>query len=147
MLALEFTQSGSRSRTGSHFVPGIFLAVLVILGMLAMHGIHAGGTSSNQSSSGADVLAMHGGTATVVAAATTVVPPPTPAASCANCVCDDLSMAVNCSAAVVLGLLLLLPRFRTVRHSGLVRAGPQCRTPGLPPPSTPSLNVLCINRS
>lgn len=146
MLAPELTRSVSRSRTGSHFVRGLFLAVLVIFGMLAMHGIHAGESASNQSST-ADVLAMHGETAIMVAATATVDPPTTSAELCATCAGHDLTMAANCMAAVVLGLLALLPGLRIAKLPGLVRAGPQHRVLGLPLPSTPTLNFLCINRS
>lgn len=144
MLALEFTQSGSLSRTGSHFVLGTFLAVLLILGMLAMHGIHAGGTSSSQSTSGADALAKHGETSPVVAAPATVEMPAPAAAPCANCAGDDVPMAANCMAAVVLAVLL--PRICMLRLSGQVRAGPSLPAKELAPLLAPSVTLLCINR-
>ncbi|MEV8181242.1 hypothetical protein [Specibacter sp. NPDC078692] len=160
MEALTFTRSGSRSEAGSRFMLGGILALLMILGMLAMHGEHLGSSSSQSTTAhvlathvpGSYVPATHGASTSAVVvfnhAVSGVAGSGDAAAhSCANCATDELSMVANCLAAVVLGFLLLLPIMGEGRLLRRLRAGPQSHTMALPLPSTPSLQMLCINRS
>lgn len=148
------TQSGSRFRTGSHFVLAVLLTGLVMFGMLAMHGISAGGAAALQSpTASASTKHVEAGTAqsagspqAAAKAGHALGQPPAPAAApCANCSTDDLSMAPNCGAAVVPGPVVL-PMDRAPGSSQLVRARPTVLAGDFAAAPRPSLTLLCINR-
>lgn len=153
MVSPLFSRRRGWSIAGPGVIVGGILACLVMLGMLAMHGVHMGAHSSQSSSfqsSTAATSSMHGQSTPASAIDDTVAHTGTgmaPAASCASCAPEQLSMAANCGAAVVLAFLLLLPGMLLGRPWQPVRAGPLLPSLGLPLPSAPSLNVLCINRS
>lgn len=163
MVATIFARGGSRSRTGSRLVLCGLLALAVIFGLLAMHGPHLaqshaseGGPEVQSSaahslaasqSSTADTLTLQGHTPLVVAAAAHTGHGTDGGVPCANCSPGELSMTLNCLLAVVLALLLLLPRkVRMYRALPQLRAGPRSVAKGLIMRRAPSLNDLCINR-
>ena len=155
MEALALTRRETWSVAGSPLLRGSLIALMLILGLLAMHGVHRSAPAAFQATpfhatpfhgTTADSSSMHGTGTAVMSAAADTGAFIAPDAMCANCPSEAISMTVSCVAAVVLAFLLLLPGILTGRLRQAPRAGPPPHVHGLPRPSTPSLNFLCINR-
>lgn len=145
--------STRRHRVALRVLPGALIAVLVIFGLLAMHGIGLHGSAVCHGSEGPRTDAtsvVPGSDATtalgVIAADASA---PTTVGDEGPGDCGDLVMVMVC----VFVLLLLVPLLRPPRQvttwaRRILRLGLAIRVAFIAPlPRAPSLHVLCISRT
>ncbi|WP_313821587.1 DUF6153 family protein [Citricoccus sp.] len=144
MFTLSSASSRCRLRAGPRCaLLGGLLAVLVVLGVLAMHTMQVQtAVAASDPAQGASAPAAHttGGSATHGGVAGDL--------DCEGCPAAHLGLAMTCLVALLLVLFVLTPpRLLRVSTGQRPRAGP---VPGLVRhvvPRPPSLQELCISRT
>lgn len=145
--------STRRHRVALRVLPGALIAVLVIFGLLAMHGIGLHGSAVCHGSEGprTDTTSVVPGSdaATALGVIAADASAPTTVGDEGPGDCGDLVMVMAC----VFVLLLLVPLLRPPRQvttwvRRILRLGLAIRVAFVAPlPRAPSLHVLCISRT